>query len=55
LTISHPNLGDFPSIAANAGYITSNITASGDVKERAIKQCIFAGLAAALVTGGLIG
>jgi hypothetical protein len=29
--------------------------ASGDVKERAMKQYLVAGLAAALITGGLVG
>jgi hypothetical protein len=68
LTISHPDhiirycgfvtvagrLSKLPSNAANAAHITSSVVASGDVKERAVKQYIFAGLAAALIAGVLI-
>ena len=47
-------LSKLPSKAANAADVTSSFIASDDAKERAIKQYIFAGLAAMVLAGGLI-
>jgi hypothetical protein len=46
-------LSKLPSNAKDVAHTTSTV-ASGDVKERAMKQYIFAGLGAALVAGALI-
>jgi hypothetical protein len=68
LTISHPDhiirycgfvpmagrLSKLPSNAANAAHIISSVVACGDVKELAVKQYVVAGLAAAVIAGGLI-
>jgi hypothetical protein len=48
-------LSKLPANTANAAHLASNVTAGGDVKERAMKQYLFGCLAATLITGGLIG
>lgn len=49
-----PLLSDHASIAANTGHISVTIMASGDAKERTMKQYIVGALATALTAGALI-